>query len=114
MKNQLLLIVVMLTFSSAFSQNLQFRSHLAYTDSLANIGGYVDSVGNEYALVGTDHGLSIVNVSNPAAPFIRFSVPGIVNEWREVKTYRKYAYVTTEGGNGLQIVDLSHLPDTIY
>ena len=96
-------------------QNLQLRSNLTYNYALANIGGYVDSVGNEYALVGTNQGLSIVNVTNPSIPFIRFSVPGTQNDWREVKTYRKFAYVTTEGGsNGLQIIDLSHLPDTIY
>ena len=88
---------------------------------MANIGGYADTAGNEYALVGTYYGLDIVDVTNPSSPVIRFSVPGHESEWREVKTYRKYAYVTTEGGNtpneqdsGLSIIDLSHLPDTIY
>lgn len=32
---------------------------------------------------------------------------------RKVKTYRKYAYVTTEGGGGLTVVDLSLLPANI-
>ncbi|MFM2136600.1 MAG: hypothetical protein RL021_2000, partial [Bacteroidota bacterium] len=96
------------------AQNLQLAAQLSYgNSSLANIGGYVDSLGNEYALVGTYNGLDIVDVSVPSAPVIRFSVPGPANDWREVKTYRKYAYVTTEGGGGLVIVDLSRLPASI-
>lgn len=114
MKKNLLLAILLAAQTFVFSQNLQFRANFPYSYSLANIGGYVDTAGNEYALVGTYQGLSIVNVTNPASPFIRFSVPGVQNDWREVKTYRKYAYVTTEGGNGLQVIDLSHLPDTIY
>jgi len=101
--------------------NIQFRSNLSYGAlTLANIGGYVDSLGNEYALVGYQSGLDIVDVTNPANPVVKFTVPGNNSEWREVKTYRKYAYVTTEqytnGAtccNGLQIVDLSRLPASI-
>ena len=81
---------------------------------LANIGGYVDSLNNEYALVGTSEGLDIVDVTDPSNPVIRFSVPGPQSNWREVKTYRKFAYVTTEGGGGLVIVDMSQLPDTVF
>jgi len=97
------------------AQNLQLRSNLPYApDALANIGGYTDSLDNEYALVGTEQGLDIVDVTDPTNPIIRFSVPGPVSTWREVKTYRKFAYVTTEGGaDGLVIVDLSLLPASI-
>jgi hypothetical protein len=68
----------------------------------------------EYALVGTQTGLSIVDVTNPVAPVLKFQVPGTNSFWREVQTWGKYAYVTTEGCcNGLQIVDLSNLPASI-
>lgn len=114
MKKQLLIFSLFLLIAGGVSsQNLQIRSNLTFPYGLANIGGYVDTAGNEYALVGTDEGLSIVNVTDPDNPFIRFDVPGVQNAWREVKTYRKYAYVTNEGGNGLQIIDMSRLPDTI-
>lgn len=95
--------------------NVNFRSNLTYpNDALSNIGGYVDSAGNEYALVGYESGLSIVNVSDPANPVIAFSVPGTQSTWREVKTWQNYAYVTTEGCcNGLQIINLGYLPDSI-
>jgi choice-of-anchor B domain-containing protein len=100
---------------SLFSQNLVFQSNLSYgSNVLANIGGYVDTSDNEYALVGTEFGLDIVDVTVPTNPVSKFIIPGPQNNWREVKTYREYAYVTTEGGGGLTIVDLSGLPDTVY
>jgi choice-of-anchor B domain-containing protein len=95
--------------------NLEVRSHLVFPGkTLANIGGYADSLNNEYALVGTSTGLSIVNVTDPENPFIRFNVAGVNNFWREVKTWEGFAYVTTEGNyGGLTIVDMRQLPDTI-
>ncbi len=100
--------------ASAQNFNLTLRSTLTYGVTLSNIGGYVDSQGNEYALVGFYNGLSIVNVTDPDNPFIAFTVTGPNSDWREVKTWSTYAYVTTEGGNsGLQIVDLSNLPASV-
>ncbi len=99
---------------NSFSQNtnVTFRSHLAYPgQTCANICGYVDSVGNEYALVGAAQGMSIVDVTNPDAPVEVLQVPNIDDEWKEIKVRGKYAYVTTEGGGGLQIVNLSSLPN---
>lgn len=94
--------------------NVTFRSHLPYPVPLANIGGYVDSLGNEYALVGTYTGLSIVDVTDPANPIIKFDIAGTNSDWREVKTWQNYAYVTTEGCcNGLQILNLGYLPDSV-
>lgn len=95
--------------------NITFRSNYPYSGvNLANIGGYVDSTGNEYALVGTHDGLSIVDVTDPVNPFEVFLVPGTGSNWREVKTWQNYAYVTTEGCcNGLQIINLGYLPDSV-
>ena len=94
--------------------NVTMRSHLPYSVALSNIGGYVDSSGNEYALVGTYNGLSIVDVTDPANPVIKFNIAGTNSDWREVKTWQNYAYVTTEGCcNGLQILNLGYLPDSV-
>jgi choice-of-anchor B domain-containing protein len=103
-----------LNITSYAQKNVTLRGHLPYPGKeLSNIGGYVDSLGNEYALVGHSEGLSIVNVQDPDNPFIVAEIPGPNSIWREVKTWQKYAYVTTEGGSqGLQIVDLSNLPGT--
>ncbi|MBP7168094.1 MAG: choice-of-anchor B family protein [Bacteroidia bacterium] len=116
MKKLLAVISVLLVTLSVQAQlNVSFRSNLPYpNDALSNIGGYVDSLGNEYALVGYESGLSIVNVTDPANPTIAFNVPGTTSIWREVKTWQNYAYVTTEGCcNGLQIVNLGYLPDSV-
>lgn len=116
LKNVLSFIIV-LTLSSlsiiAQNQNVTFRSHLTYPGhTCANICGYVDSLGNEYALVGVSTGMSVVDVTDPANPIKKIQIPGPDNEWKEIKVRGKYAYVTTEGGGGLQIVNLSNLPDT--
>ena len=110
----LLPLFILLAAHTAPAQNLQFEANLSYgSDVLANIGGYVDTAGNEYALVGTEFGLDLVDVTIPSNPQIKFSIPGIQSNWREVKTYKKFAYVTTEGGGGLTIVDMTQLPDTV-
>lgn len=95
--------------------NVTLRGHLSYgSQTCANICGYVDSLGNEYALVGASVGLSVVDVTDPSAPTQVYQHVGPANaqsEWQEIKVRGKYAYVTTEAGGGLQIFDLSSLPD---
>ena len=59
-------------------------------------GSWVDSAGNEYAIVGTNDGTSIFDLSDPANPNEVLFVPGMNSIWRDVKTYGHYAYVTTE------------------
>lgn len=117
--NKLLLTVIAVLFISihGFSQNLNvtLRGQLTYPgQSLANIHGYVDSTGKEYALVGASVGLSIVDVSNPAAPvqvYQHTGPTGTSSKWQEIKVFGKYAYVTTEAGGGLQIFNLRSLPN---
>ncbi len=116
MKRNLLAILCLLVSSMVSAQNfnITLRAVLPYGVSTSNIGGFVDSLGNEYALVGYYDGLSIVDVTDPDNPVEVFSVPGPQSDWREVKTWGNYAYVTTEGGNsGLQIVDLNNLPASV-
>lgn len=93
--------------------NVTFKSQLTYpTQTCANICGYVDLSGNEYALVGASLGLSIVDVTNPLSPVEVIQIPGPDNLWKEIKVRGNYAYVTSEGGGGLQIVNLTSLPNT--
>ncbi len=103
-------------FSSQAQLNMTFRSKLTYTGDLANVGGFAIN-GHEYALVGWEQGLSIVDVTNPDSIYERYNVPGPSSIWREVKTFGNYAYVTTEGSGGqyegLTIINLGDLPTTI-
>ena len=99
---------------SSIAQNINVvqNAHLTYPgQTCANICGYVDSTGREYALVGASQGMSIVDVTVPTAPVQVLQVPGINNLWREIKVRGNYAYVTTEGGGGLQIINMRSLPN---
>lgn len=74
--------------------------------------GYVDKTGREYALVGLVNGsLSVVDVTDPYKPEEVFRSNGITSSWREIKVYNDRAYVVTEASAGVQIVDLSTLPE---
>ena len=99
--------------ASGQSKNITFNSRVTYP-GMSNIWGFKDTTGKEYALAGATTHLSIVDVTNPAAPVKKFAVPGPNSTWREIRTHGRYAYVTTEGGGGVTIVDLRSLPDTIY
>ncbi|MBK8845710.1 MAG: choice-of-anchor B family protein [Bacteroidetes bacterium] len=109
----LTIIGLWLSFQLHAQLNTAFQSQLTFPGkTLANLWGYTDSLNREFALVGTTTGMSIVNVTNPTTPVLLFNISGVNSQWREVKTHGKYAYVTTEGGGGLQIVNLSYLPDS--
>lgn len=92
--------------------NLTFRSQLNYTQNANDVWGYVSPGGIEYAIVGTQTGVSIVDVSNPDAISEVQFIPGVDNVWRDVDIWQNYAYVTTESAaaGGLLIIDLSNLP----
>lgn len=97
---------------AAQSQNLHttFRSKIEYPgQTLANVWGYT-SRGREYALVGASKGLVIIDITNPDTPNQLVQIPGPDNLWKEIKTFRTYAYVVSEGGGGIQIVNLKDLP----
>ncbi|HEY1038519.1 MAG TPA: choice-of-anchor B family protein [Bacteroidia bacterium] len=94
--------------------NVVHRGSLSYPGKeCANICGYVDSTGKEYALVGVETGMSVVDVSDPDVPVEVIHIPwpaGPSQIWKEIKVYKQYAYVTSEAGSGLQICDLRQLP----
>ena len=105
-------LALMISFSSLSAQNLNttFRTKLSYPgQTLANVWGYVAD-GKEYALVGGSKGLIILDITEPATPQQIVQIPGPDNLWKEIKTYQNYAYVVSEGGQGIQIVNLAGLP----
>ena len=108
----LLLFAAQPVFSQLQDINLQLRSTMNFPgQTLANVCGYWQN-GQEYALLGGQTGLIIVDVTNPASPQQIVQIPGPNNLWKEIKVFSHYAYVTSEGGQGLQIVDLSALPSS--
>jgi hypothetical protein len=109
---QTLICVLILFATSLHGQDLNFKlqSKLNFPgQTLANVFGYTQD-GREYALVGGSKGLIVVDVTIPETPEVITQIPGPDNLWKEIKTYKSFCYVTTEGGGGLQVVDLSALP----
>jgi len=107
-----LLATLILIATSLQGQDFNFKlqSKLNFPgQTLANVWGYSQD-GREYALVGGSQGLIIVDVTTPDTPKVITQIPGPNNLWKEIKTYKTFCYVTTEGGGGLQVVDLSALP----
>jgi len=95
---------------SAQNVNNVFRSKMTFPgQTLANVWGYAAG-GKEYALLGAAKGLIIVDITNPDQPQQIVQIPGPNNLWKEIKTYKNYAYIVSEGGMGVQIVNLSNLP----
>ncbi|PXF64121.1 choice-of-anchor B family protein [Kangiella spongicola] len=92
--------------------------------SASDIWGYVDLNNNrEYALMGLVNGTTLIDVTDAANPAEVGTISGVSSTWRDVKVYqyfdqasdryKAYAYVTTEGQGGLQVIDLSDAPNSI-
>lgn len=106
--------LIFFSYSTSAQMNMTQLSNISYqslhNSELNDIWGYVDELGNEYALVGTNDGTSIVDVTDPANPSEVFWLPGMNSTWRDLKVWGDYLYVTTEAQNGLTIIDMTPLP----
>lgn len=113
-KKLLVAVVIFLQIQISFAQlNMSLLGQYDYPGSrgdVSDIWGYVDEFGNEYAIVGNETGVSIVDVTNPSSLVEVFYTPGANTIWRDMKTWNDKAYITNEGGNGLMIIDLAPLP----
>jgi choice-of-anchor B domain-containing protein len=74
--------------------------------------------GIEYALVGRNDGLAILDMSDPTSPVLVGDLPKTPNTprsqlWRDMKTYRDHVFVVADGaGNhGMQVLDLRRIRD---
>jgi choice-of-anchor B domain-containing protein len=103
-----LLCLPLLLQSQNVNNILRSKTTIA-NQTLANVYGYAAN-GKEYALLGAAQGMIIADVTNPDAPVQIVQIPGPNNLWKEIKTYKNFAYCVSEGGQGLQIIDLTNLP----
>jgi hypothetical protein len=115
MKKYLLFAVYMVVFTtvSLAQLNTTLVGRLNYSVDLADVWGYVDQSGNEYAIVGRNDGISIVSLQDPANPTEIYFFPGPNSIWRDMYIYNNVLYTTNETGGGLSIIDLSGLPNSI-
>lgn len=97
-----------MTLEATWNGNTISRSGNFYNDCW----GYVDALGNEYAIIGSPQKIHFIDISNPKAPILKNEFSGgSASLWRDMKTYACYAYaVADEGQEGLIIFDLKALP----
>jgi len=112
-------------------RNISLLAHLPLSvlptsSGAANdIWGHVDlNTMREYAIIGLQRGLAVVDVSEPENPVIVDAIEGQTTTWRDIKVYQYYdaarqrfqAYAYSGGDSiseGLSIIDLSDLPNSI-
>ncbi len=114
MKKLLLLSVLLFIGYAGFSQlNTELVSSYDYEMAVNDVWGYVAPDGTEYALVGIQDGVSVVNLADPTQPEEVGFAPGPSSTWRDMKTWGEYAYAINETSDGLLVMDLTMLPDTM-
>lgn len=118
-------IVFLLISTAAFSAAQQLDT-LGLIDpypatGISALWGYTAPDGREYALLGitgstaNPGGTTIIDITVDHAPRKVAHIVGPNSTWREMKTYRQYAYIVVDqmpSATGVQIIDLSQLPDT--
>lgn len=112
LKNLLGAFALLFTINAHAQLNLTLKSHVPFPQGLNDIWGY-SADGREYALIGTQTGLSIYDITDTENPVDKGFIPGPESTWRDIKVWDSYAYVTNETGGGLNVVNLSNLPGQI-
>ncbi len=90
-----------------------FPDALNHTQPANDCWGYVSPSGREYALIGLWSGTGFVEVTDPSNPMVVGYIDGPNSTWRDMKTLDEYAYIVSQEGDGLQIVDLSQIDSAV-
>ena len=91
-------------------QSWMTMSDLGYAGANGNdCWGYTSPSGREYALMLTTQGTSVVEVTTPTQPVLVGTINGPSSTWRDIKVYGSRAYAVSEGGSGIQVIDLSNV-----
>ncbi len=106
---------------SQFQQSLGFPSSnvtllsqvpLSQIDG-ANSGndcwGYTSPSGREYAIIGTSSGTGFYDISDPGNPVDVGYIDGPDSLWRDMKVFGTRCYITSEGGGGIQVVNMANI-----
>ncbi len=97
------------------SDNVTLMSWLPLTDFGLQVNsgnscwGYVSPGGREYAIIGLSHGTGFVEITDAGDARIVALIPGPTSLWRDMKVYQDYCYSVSEGGNGIQVINLSQI-----
>jgi choice-of-anchor B domain-containing protein len=75
--------------------------------------GYTSPSGREYAIIGVSNGTAFVEVTQPGSAVLVAKITGPSSLWRDVRTYSTYAYAVSEGGGGIQIMNLANIDNGV-
>ena len=75
--------------------------------------GYVSPSGREYAIIGVNSATIFIEVTNPGNAQIVATINGVDSLWRDVKVFNNYCYAVSEGGDGIQVIDMSDIDNGV-
>lgn len=107
-----LLYIIHLINSYIYAQpgyHMDLLAQIQIPETASSIWGYTDSNSHEYALLGTSQGVRIYSLLDPTNPLLLKFIPCTASIWRELKTAGNFAYIVSESGDGLLIVDMNTL-----
>ncbi|MEM8523234.1 MAG: choice-of-anchor B family protein [Bacteroidota bacterium] len=109
----ILLLFITYFLQAQAEQNATLVGNLRYNQGVNDVWGWADEDGTEYAFVGLQNGVSVVSLADPSNPREAGYAPGPSSGWRDIKTWKGYAYAINETGDGLLVINLNTLPDSI-
>lgn len=117
MRSLLKIIAVLLLWecnvTAQQSHNIRVLAHFNHNTYHSSCWGY-EAGGREYAIYGWYEGTSIVDITDENNIEEVVFLPGRLSGWREMKIYKNYLYIVSEAdSSGMQVVDLSGLPNTV-
>ncbi len=116
----LALAVVSSLAAQTSSRNVALLSQFFPNDRFNDVWGFVDPpTGREFALLLSRQGTYFVETTDPVHPVQRGFVAGSLSgwspsTWRDARTYGHYAYVVTEGGGGMQVIDIADPDNPVF
>jgi choice-of-anchor B domain-containing protein len=106
-----LLIFISLSITLT-AQNIEKLGSWAGRGYFSDCWGYDAPDGRFYAIAGAFSGTSVLDVTDPSNITEVGYVAGASSIWRDIKTYKHYAYITNETEK-VAIIDLADVPNSI-
>ena len=88
---------------------IPLNNFMGNPESGSDCWGYTSPSGREYALFTHSEGTAVVEITNPGAAEIVAQIAGPSSLWRDIKVFGTRAYAVSEGGDGIQVINLANI-----
>ena len=99
------IFILILSFLTADSYNMQLLGYLSYEQMTSDITGFYQD-NREFAVIGLQNAASFVDVTDPSSPFEVGRIDGGNSIWRDLKYWNEHVYIGTEADDGIKVVDI--------